>query len=101
MKNENDLFNLKNSIQLDLENSKTTLKNSLLSVSQQQRNMDLASEVLRVSRIKYQQGVGSNLEVLDAETSLKDSQTNYFSALYDAYIAKVNFEKAKGTLIKQ
>jgi outer membrane protein len=97
--NENDLYNLKNSIQAYLESSKTTLKNSLLSLDEQQKNMDLAAEVLRVSKIKYQQGVGANLEVLDAEKSLKEAQTNYFSALYDAYIAKVNYQKVTGTLI--
>jgi outer membrane protein len=97
--NENDLFNLKNALALDMLSSDITLKNSMLSVKAQKENMDLADEVVRVTKIKYQQGVGSNLEVLNAETSLKEAQTNYFSALYDAYIAKVNFEKATGTLI--
>jgi len=48
--------------------------------------------------LKYQQGVGSNLEVLNAEASIKESQTNYFAALYNALIAKVELEKANGTL---
>ncbi len=98
--NENDLLNLKNALDLQLSNSKITLKNSLLTIQSQKENLDLATEVVRISKIKYQQGVGSNLEVLDAETSLKEAQTNYFGALYDAYIAKVDYEKAKGTLIK-
>jgi outer membrane protein TolC len=44
------------------------------------------------------QGVGSNLEVLNAESSIKESQANYFTALYNALIAKVEVEKANGTL---
>jgi outer membrane protein TolC len=36
--------------------------------------------------------------VLNAETSLKESQVNYFTALYNALIAKVELEKANGTL---
>ena len=98
--NENDILNLKNAFQLELQNAKITLKNALLSIESQKANMTLATEVARVSKIKYQQGVGSNLEVLTDETGLKEAQTNYLSALYDAYIAKVNFEKATGTLIK-
>ncbi len=96
--NQNDLMNLKNAFQLELENARTSLKNALLSIQSQKENMQLAAEVVRVTKIKYQQGVGSNLEVMTAETALKEAQTNYLSALYDAYIAKVNFEKATGTL---
>jgi outer membrane protein TolC len=56
--------------------------------------------VYRVSKIKYEQGIGSNLEILNAEASLKEAQTNYYNALYEALIAKVDYEMATGTLIK-
>ncbi len=75
-----------------------SLKNALESLKEQKENLDLANEISRVSRVKYQQGVGSNLEVLNAEASLKESQVNYFTALYNALIAKVEVEKANGTL---
>jgi outer membrane protein TolC len=96
--NQNDLLGLKNAFQLELENTRTSLKNALLSIQSQKENMELAAEVVRVTKIKYQQGVGSNLEVLSAETALKEAQTNYLNALYDTYIAKVNFDKATGNL---
>jgi outer membrane protein TolC len=63
--------------------------------------MDLAEEVLRVTKIKYQQGLGTNLEIVNAESDLKQAQNNYFSALYDVLIAKVDLDKAHGKLIKQ
>jgi outer membrane protein TolC len=66
----------------------------------QKKNIELAEEVYRVSKIKYENGVGTNLEVLNAETSLKEAQINYFNALYDAMVLKVDFDKAKGTLTK-
>ena len=58
--------------------------------------MQLAEEVYNTTRIKYKEGVGSNLEVMNAEASLKEAQTNYFSALYDAITSKVDLEKALG-----
>jgi outer membrane protein TolC len=61
--------------------------------------MDLASNIARITKIKYEQGVGSNLEVVDAENSLRMAQTNYYSALFDAMIAKVDLDKAYGKLI--
>jgi hypothetical protein len=70
----------------------------LHTAKEQKANLDLANEISRVTRVKYQQGVGSNLEVLNAESSIKESQANYFTALYNALVAKVELEKANGTL---
>lgn len=97
-KSNNDLFNAKNAINLDIQNSATTYTNSLSSLKNQKRNMELANEVLRVSKIKYEQGVGSSIEVTQAQTSLKEAENNYINALYDALTYKVNLEKALGKI---
>jgi outer membrane protein TolC len=89
---------LKSSIDMQRSQAKITLKNALESMKEQKANLDLANEISRVTRVKYQNGVGSNLEVLNAESSIKESQANYFTALYNALIAKVEVEKANGTL---
>ena len=72
---------LKSSIDFQRSQSTITLKNSLESLKQQKANLMLANEISRVTRVKYQQGVGSNLEVLNAESSIKESQANYFTSL--------------------
>jgi outer membrane protein TolC len=61
--------------------------------------MDLASNVARVTKIKYEQGVGSNFEVVEAESSLREAQTNYYSSLFDAITYKVDLDRAYGKLI--
>ena len=76
-----------------------SLKNGLETLKSQKANMDLATEVVRVSKIKYQAGAGTNIEVINAESSLKEAQTNYFAALYDLLIAKVDLDKANGKLL--
>lgn len=60
--------------------------------------MELAKEVLRVAKAKYDQGVGSSLEVITAETSLKESETNYIASLFDALTARVDMDKAQGLI---
>jgi outer membrane protein TolC len=89
---------LKSSIDMQRSQANITMKNALESMKEQKANLELANEISRVTRVKYQQGVGSNLEVLNAESSIKESQANYFTALYNALIAKVEVEKANGTL---
>nr|WP_291370081.1 TolC family protein [Cyclobacterium sp.] len=78
--------------------SRQNLINSLKALDVQRENRDLALEVFDMAKIKYQEGVGSNLEVVEADSALKEAETNYFSALYDAFIAKVDLEKALGIL---
>jgi len=90
---------LKNSFKLQNDQATISLKNGLESLETQQRNLDLAQEIVRVTKIKYQEGVGSNLEVVNAENDLRQSQTNYFAALYDVLVAKVDLDKAHGKLI--
>ena len=98
LKSRNELFNTKNSLNLDIKNSITTYANSINSLDNQQRNLDLANEVLRVSKIKYEQGVGSSIEVTQAQTSLKEAENNYINALYNALISKVDIERATGKI---
>ncbi len=99
-KAQNDLEFMKQSIDLELAASATNLQNASSSLAIQKKNIETAEEVYRVTKIKFDQGVGSNLEMITAETTLKEAQTNYFSALFDALVAKIDFDKASGVLIK-
>jgi outer membrane protein TolC len=91
---------VENSIDLEIRQSKVNLNSAIENMAAQQENMELADEVFTVTKIKYEEGIGSNSEVLDADTALKESQTNYYNALFDALIAKVDLQKAYGTLLK-
>lgn len=97
-KSENNIEFIKKSIDLELSSSMTILQNASVSLENQKKNIALAEEVYRLSKLKYEQGVGSNIEMLTAETALKESQTNYFNALFDALVAKIDFDKANGNL---
>lgn len=96
---DNNFINLKNSIDLDISRASLSFENALNTLTSQKENQDLASNVARVTKIKYEQGVGSNLEVTDAEDALRQAQTNYYSALFDAMVAKVDLDKAYGKLL--
>jgi outer membrane protein len=96
---DNGFINLKNSINLEIKQASIQFENAILSLTAQRENQDLAGNVARVTKIKYGQGVGSSLEVTDAENSLRQAQTNYYSALFDAMVAKVDLDKAYGRLL--
>ncbi|MCF6402291.1 TolC family protein [Chitinophaga filiformis] len=85
---------------IDMEQAQSTsnLRNNILTLEAQESNMQLAQEVYNTTQIKYREGVGSSLEMSTAENELLTAQNNYFNALYNAAIAKVDYLKAYGKL---
>lgn len=94
----NGFESMEKSIDLDIAQAQDKLKTSLKSLSVQRDNKDLAKEIFQTTKIKYEEGVGSNLEITEADNALKEAETNYSSALYDAIVAHLELKKALGTL---
>ena len=97
-KDENNLFQLKNALSLQASRAKITYINGLASLNNQKANQALAQEVLRVTRIKYQQGVGSSIEVTQAQTAVQDADNKYIQGLYQALVSKVDLDQAYGLI---
>ncbi|MBS1501049.1 MAG: TolC family protein [Bacteroidetes bacterium] len=97
-KSQNDLENAKNGILLQAHAASITYANSLRSLDNQKQSQQLAQEVLRVAKIKYGQGVGSSIEVTQAQTDLESADNQYIQALYNALISKVDLDKAYGRI---
>lgn len=99
-KGENNLKNLQLAIELEGASAVVNYNNAVSSLQVQKRNLELSKSIYNVAQKKYEQGVGSNLEVINAQTSLKESETNYFNAVYDLMVYKVDYLKATGVLVK-
>ncbi|MGE7773694.1 TolC family protein [Chitinophaga sp. NPDC101104] len=97
-KNDIDLEQLRGAIDLEQANSATTLRNNLSTLENEEENIGLAEEVWKTTMIKYREGVGSSVEVINAETSLLMAQNNYFTALFNVIVARVDYLKAYGKL---
>ena len=74
------------------------MRSAITTMDSQKRNIALAEQVYRTTKLKYEQGLGSNQEIYNAETELKVAQNNYYSSLYDAISAKIDYLKATGKL---
>ena len=97
-KTNNNLEQLKSSIDNDVTQATLKMTSSLLTMDAQKQNMELAEKVYNTTKIKYDQGLGSNQEIYTAQSELKVAQNNYYSALYDAIIAKIDYLTAIGKL---
>lgn len=97
-KTENEISNLKLSIDNQVQTAVVNFKTAIEAMDFQKRNRKLAEEVFEQTKKKFQAGLGTNTEINAAQTDLKTAETNYINALYDAIIARVDYLKAIGKL---
>ena len=95
---QNQLENLKLSIDNEVQTARNSFNASLQILESQRKNMELAEQVYDQSKKKYEAGLGSTIDITTAQTDLVSAQTNFISALYDAVLAKIDFAKAVGKL---
>jgi outer membrane protein len=95
---QNTLDMTKKSIDMEKTVARNSLINAIVAMDAQEENMELAVKVYNSVKTKYEQGVGSSFESLQADTDLQQAQSNYFRAMYEAALAKINYLKALGKL---
>lgn len=98
LKSKNSLDQLQKAINFESNNASTTYVNALATLKLQKKNIELAERVYQTTKIKYDQGVGSNLEVINAQASYRESLVNYYAAIYDALVSKIELDKALGNI---
>ena len=87
---------LAQAIELEASNARTSYLNSRERLANQEKNLKLAERIFNTTQVKYREGVGSSLELTQAEQGLYQSQQNYNQALYDLLQAKTALDKALG-----
>lgn len=83
---------------IEHENAQTKLLQAKVNVENGRRNVSLAKSVLDITDLQFQKGVTDLTDWLNTQHSLKESQTNYLSSLYSYYQARIDLEKAAGSL---
>jgi len=87
---------LKNAIQLQVQNAKVNYSVAKESLVTTDENLKLAEKIFKITKIKYREGVGSSLEISQAEQSLYSAQANHMNSLYNLLVAITNLNNALG-----
>jgi outer membrane protein TolC len=67
-------------------------------VESQSLNLNRAKEGLRLAEVGYKQGTNTQVEMIDAQAALTTARVNHYQAIYSHIIAKLDLQKAMGTL---
>ena len=80
----------------DVQQAYLTLRAAEEAIPTAKLGVDQAKENLDIANGRYAAGVGSPIEVTDAEVSLANARLAYIQALYADKVAQANLEKAMG-----
>jgi outer membrane protein TolC len=95
---DNNISQTKMLIDFQLEQSRINYRNAILDLDANTANMELATSVYHLSKKKFEQGLGTSFEVINAENELQMAQSNYLRSLYNAVQAQIAWKRATGTL---
>ena len=84
------------SVQLDVRSTYLSLKSAEQSIATSSAAVGLAEEDYKIKVTRYQAGVGTNLDVLDAQVALTTAKNNYLQAMYNFNNYRAKLDKAMG-----
>jgi outer membrane protein TolC len=87
---------LQETIRLDVRTAYLNLLAAEKNIQTTKVAVDEAQEDYKIAQVRYSAGVGTNLDVMDAEEKLTSTQTTYITALYDYNTSKASLDKAMG-----
>jgi outer membrane protein len=93
---ELELANVRGQVEEDVRLALTTLRTAAVQVRAAEENVTLAQRELEMARDRFRAGVGDNLEVITAQTSLANARVAQVTALAQHNAARLNLAAALG-----
>lgn len=83
-------------VNLDVRSKYLSLREAEKRIHTTDVAVERAEEDYRIAQLRYQAGVGTNTDVMDASVALTQAKTNYLQALYDYNTSKTDLKTAIG-----
>lgn len=96
MQAQDGLALMRDGISVDVTQRWLTLQQARERIAVAKTGVEQAEENYRITNESYKQGAALNTDVIDAQTALLQTKTNYTTALVEYEIARVSLQKAIG-----
>ena len=93
---EHQLEDVRRLIELDVRNAYIQMEDAAARIRQEQGTVELGREGRRLAQLRFQEGVGTQSEMLDAELATTNAETMLVKAVHDYAAAHAAIEKAIG-----
>lgn len=84
---------------LQFNNAQTQIQKTRTSIQNDERTVKQAQEVYNVVTLQYKQGTKSLTDLINADNSYRQAQSNYINSLINFYQARLDLEQSQGTLL--
>lgn len=81
-------------LQINAHNSKSAYTFALSQYNTTESNLELAERIYKKTKIKYEEGISSSLELTQANNQLLETQGKHIKAAFELIQAKSNLDKA-------
>jgi outer membrane protein TolC len=85
-----------NKVKVDIKGAYYDLVQAREIVESQRLNIDMATEAVKIAEVRYDSGISTLLELMDAQLALTSAQLNWLNALYGYEEAKARIKKIVG-----
>ena len=96
--NSAEFANQRDAIRLEVENAYYTLNANQKNIDTAAQSVELATESLRLSRLRFQAGAGTQTDVIDAQSSLTTARGNLLTAIIDYNQSYAQLQRAVSNL---
>lgn len=93
-----DLIDAEETALFELTKAQLGIENTAEFIESQRLNLTRAEEGLRLAEVGYREGTNTQVEMIDAQAALTTARANHYQAIYAHIIAKLDFQRAMGTL---
>ncbi len=93
-----DEDNLSEALKMQLINAQSKVALNKINVEQQKNNIAMADEIYETTRIQFREGFTPMTDLLNAETAVREAQTNYLRALAQVKLAELEVIKVSGNI---
>ncbi|MEN6412094.1 MAG: TolC family protein [Veillonellales bacterium] len=90
----------RDSVQLDVRDAYLSMQEAEKRIATSKVTVAKAQEDYKIAQVRYSAGVGTNVDVMDAQVALTTAKTNYIQALYDYNTSKAKLDKAMGVSVQ-
>ncbi|RRB15145.1 TolC family protein [Larkinella knui] len=85
--------------QLQFNNAQSQIQKAKLNAENDERTVKLAQEVYNITTLQYRQGTKPLTDLINADNSYRQAQSNYINSLINFYQARLDLEQSQGTLL--
>ena len=97
-RDEERLRDLEDRVRLELATAQNDLKVAGARIKVVEKAIAQGVENLRITKDRYQEKVGTATEVVDAQTLLTQTRTDYYQSIFDLQVAAARVKRATGEL---